>query len=155
MNLADAVLVDATALSAISARHRYLSSEKLFDRVACARIFCGKTNGDSNPAIEGRERPRDLDVFLKELCRDHFVRLSRFEENEISPGIRAATPHRVEHHVPLLALFDYFQSNSIHVAVVSQARSRGRQREPIEAIRGAKAVAFQAIGKPFRCNRVA
>ncbi len=118
MNLADAVLVDATALSAISARHRYLSSEKLFDRVACARIFCGKTNGDSNPAIEGRERPRDLDVFLKELCRDHFVRLSRFEENEISPGIRAATPHRVEHHVPLLALFDYFQSNSMHVAVV-------------------------------------
>jgi hypothetical protein len=44
--------------------HRSLSPEKLFDRVACANIFCGKTNGDSDPVIEGRERPRNLDTFF-------------------------------------------------------------------------------------------
>jgi hypothetical protein len=43
---------------------RSLSPEKLFDRVACANVFCGKSNGDSGPAIEGRKRPRDLDTFF-------------------------------------------------------------------------------------------
>jgi len=43
---------------------RSLSPEKLFDRVACANIFCGKTNGDSDPVIEWRERPRNLDTFI-------------------------------------------------------------------------------------------
>ena len=59
---------------------RAISPQKLLDGVACARIFCGKTNGDSDPLIEGRERPRDLDAFIEESHRDYFVRFSRFEE---------------------------------------------------------------------------
>jgi len=44
--------------------HRSLSPEKLFDRVACANIFCRKTNGDSDSVIEWRKRPRNLDTFI-------------------------------------------------------------------------------------------
>ena len=44
-------------------KHRSFSPEKLFDRLACAHIFYGKTNGDSDPVIEGRERLRNLDTF--------------------------------------------------------------------------------------------
>ncbi len=69
---------------ACSARTSSVSPEKLFDRVLCARILCWKTNGDSDPVIEARERPRDLDTFINEMRRDYAVRLSRFEENEIS-----------------------------------------------------------------------
>ena len=70
------------------------------------------------------------------------MRLSRLEEYEISPGIRVAAANRVEQRVPLLSLFDHFQSNSVHVAGVSQASSSGCQREPVEAVRGAEVVAF-------------
>src|ERR1700682_3966470 len=131
------------------------SPEKLLDGVACAGIFSGKTNGDSDPLIERWKRPRDLDTFSNQLRRDHFVRLSGLEEYEISPGIRAAAPERVEQRVPLLSLFFYFQSHSVHVAGVTQAGSSGRHREPVEAVRGANAVAFRGSGKPFRCDRVA
>ena len=99
--------------------------------------------------IEGRERPGDLDTFTNQLRRDYFVRLSRLEGYEISPGIRAAAPNRIEQRVPLLSLFDYFRSNSVHVAWVSQAGSSGCQREPVEAVRGANAIAFEGSGKPF------
>src|ERR1700720_3741369 len=92
-----------------------LSPEKIFDRVARPRIFFGKTNGDSHPVIEQRERPRDLDPFIHELRSDDFVRLSGFEEYEISPGIRAAAPDRVEQRVPLLSLLRDLQSHSVHV----------------------------------------
>src|ERR1700730_7724176 len=95
------------------------SAEKLLDRVACAHIFCGKANGESDPAIEGRERPRDFDAFIEELRRYYFVRFSRFEEYEIAPGLRVAAPERVEQRVPLLSLFNYLQSHSVHVAGVS------------------------------------
>ena len=122
---------------------------------ACARIFCGKTNGDSDPLIERWKRPRDLDTFSNQLRRDHFVRLSGLEEYEISPGIRAAAPERVEQRVSLLSLFNHFQSHSVHVAGVSQTCGSGCQREPVEAVRGANAVAFQGSGKPFRCDRIA
>ena len=55
---------------------------------------------------------------------------------------------------PLLSLYDYFQSNCVHVAGVSQAGS-SCQREPVEAVCGAEAIAFQGISKRFRCDRAA
>jgi hypothetical protein len=74
------------------------SPEKLLDGVACAGIFCGNTNGDSDPLLERWKRPRDLDTFSNQLRRDYFVRLSGLEDYE-SPGIRAAAPERVSRPV--------------------------------------------------------